>query len=84
MTQLNDAPPVRSASLTGPQLEIAQRLWNLAGLPPVSGYASALLAVGLGSDPVVAERLLSVDFDNATSVADAVDVLRQWRQRTFG
>ncbi|HZX55342.1 MAG TPA: hypothetical protein VFE86_11715 [Ilumatobacteraceae bacterium] len=84
MTQLNDAPSVHSASLTGSQLATAQRLWNLAELPPVSGYGSAILAIGLGSDPVFADSLLSVDFDSAASVADAVDVLRRWRQRTFG
>ncbi|MEP7045877.1 MAG: hypothetical protein ABI949_04310 [Ilumatobacteraceae bacterium] len=84
MTQLNDAPPVRPTSLTGSQLARARRLWRLAELPPVSGYGSALLALGLGSDRVVTDTLSSVDFDNAASVTDAVDVLRQWRQRTFG
>jgi hypothetical protein len=56
----------------------------MAGLPPVSGYGSALLAIAVASDPTLTELLSSVDFDSPGSVADAVEALLQWRQRTFG
>jgi hypothetical protein len=74
---------VRPASPTSSQLATAERLWQLAGLPPVSGYGSALLAIGVASDPTLAEMLPSVRFDDADSVTAAVEALLQWRQRTF-
>jgi hypothetical protein len=61
-----------------------QRLWVLAGLPPVAGYATASLALALASDATLSGMLLSVDLDTVGSVADAVEALLQWRQRTFG
>jgi hypothetical protein len=84
MTHLLEVPTARSASLTSSQLATVQRLWQLAGLPPVSGYGAALLATAVASDPTFADMLPLIDFDNAGSVADAAEALLQWRQRTFG
>jgi hypothetical protein len=75
---------VRTASLTSSQLATTERLWQIAGLPPVTGYGSALLAIGVASDPTLANLLPLVQFDDADSVAAAVEALREWRQRTFG
>ena len=83
MTLLPEAPATRSASLTSAQLATLQRLWHLAGLPPVSGYGTALLASAVASAPTLADMLSSVDLDNADSIADAVEGLLRWRQRTF-
>jgi hypothetical protein len=83
MTNLLEVRFARSASLTSPQLVTMQRLWHIAALPPVSGYGRTFLAVAATSDPALA-NMSSVDFDNAGSVAGAVDALLQWRQRTFG
>jgi hypothetical protein len=74
----------RPASVTSSQLATAERLWQLAGLRPVSGYGTALLAIGVASDPTLADMLPSVDFDDADSVTAAVEALLEWRQRTFG
>jgi hypothetical protein len=75
---------VRPGSLTGSQLAAAERLWQLAGLPPVSGYGTALLAIGVASDPTLADMLPFVQFDDPDSVTAAVEALLEWRQRTFG
>jgi hypothetical protein len=84
MTNLLEVRFARSASLTSSQLVTMQRLWHIAALPPVSGYGSTFLAVAATSDPTLADMSSSVDFDNACSLARAVDALLQWRQRTFG
>ena len=76
-------PSARSASLTSQQLATLQLLWHVAGLPPVLGYGTALLAMSVASDRTLADMLSSVDFDNAGSVADAIEALLQWRQRTI-
>jgi hypothetical protein len=78
-----EATSARSASLTGPQLATLQRLCHIAGLPPVSGYAAAVLAIAVAPDRTLPYMLASVDFDNAVSLADSVEALLQWRQRTF-
>ena len=79
MTPLSEVLSARSASLTSSQLATLNRLWHIAGLAPVSGYGTALLAIAVASDPTLADMLSSVDFDHAGSVADAVEGL----QRTF-
>jgi hypothetical protein len=84
MTLLPEVPRSRSASLTSAQLATLQRLLHLAGMLPVSGYETALLATAVASTPTLADVLCSVDFDDADSVADAVEALLQWRHRTFG
>ena len=78
-----EAPSARSASLTSPELATLQRLWHIAGMPPVSGYGAAILAIAVASDRTLPDMLASVDFDNAASVVDAVETLLRWRQRTF-
>ena len=83
MTVSLDVPSARSATLTTQQLATLQRLWHIAGLPPVLGYGTAVLAISAASDRTLADMLSSVDFDNAGSVADAVEALLQWRQRTI-
>jgi hypothetical protein len=84
MTHQIEVSTVRPASLTSSQLATTERLWQLAGLPPVSGYGTALLAIGVASDPTLSDMLPSVHFDDADSVSAAVEALVQWRQRTFG
>jgi hypothetical protein len=84
MTHQIEVGSVRPASLTTSQLATAQRLWQLAGLPPVSGYGSALLAIGVASDPTLADMLPSVHFDDADTVTAGVEALLEWRQRMFG
>jgi hypothetical protein len=83
MTLQSEAPTARSASLTSPQLATLQRLWRIAGLPPVSGYGAAVLAIAVASDRRLPDMLASVDFDNASTLADSVETLLRWRQRTF-
>jgi hypothetical protein len=83
MTLPLEVPSARSASLTSPQLASLQRIWHIAGLAPVSGYGTVVLAIAVASDWTLADMLASVDFDNAGSVADAVEAVLQWRQRTF-
>ena len=51
MTLTPEVPSARSASLTSAQLATLQRLWHIAGLPPVSGYGIALLAMAVAADP---------------------------------
>jgi len=84
MTHQIEVRSVRPASLTSSQLATAERLWQLAGLPRVWGYGSALLAIGVASDPTLADMLPSVHFDDADSVTAGVEALLEWRQRTFG
>ena len=81
MTTSLEAPPTRSASLTTSQLESVQRVWHIAGLPPTSGYAATCLAMQVASNQTLAATLITVDFDDAESVASAVDKLLQWRQQ---
>ncbi|MCU1399969.1 MAG: hypothetical protein JWN62_3078 [Acidimicrobiales bacterium] len=84
MTRQLEVPAARPASLTSSQLAKVERLWQLAGFPPVSGYGTALLAIGVASDETITDMLPSVNFDDAGSVAPAVEALITWRQRTFG
>ena len=72
-----------SASLTTSHLETVQRVWRIAGLPPTSGYAATFLAIAVATDQTLAATLTTVDFDDADSVANAVEELLQWRQHTF-
>ena len=83
MTLQPELRSARSAGLTRPQLATLQRLWHIARLPPVSGYGASVLAIAAASERTLADMVASVDFDNAASVADAVEALGQWRQRTF-
>ena len=83
MTVSLDVPSARSASLTSQQFATLQLLWHVAGLPPVLGYGTAILAMSVASDRTLPDMLSSVDFDNAGSVADAVEALLQWRKRTI-
>jgi hypothetical protein len=78
-----EVPSARSASLTTQQLATLQHLWHIAGLPPVLGYGTAVLALSVASDRTLGDVLSSVDFDNAGSVADGVEAVLQWRQRTI-
>jgi hypothetical protein len=68
----------RSSSLTTAELGGVQRLWSIAGLPPVSGYGAAIFAVLLAATPALVEMVSSIDFDDAAAVADAVDALLEW------
>ena len=83
MTVSFEAPPARSTSLTSSQLETVQCVWDRAGLPPTSGYAAAFLATAVATNAIPAATLTTVNFDEAESVAAAVEALVQWRQHTF-
>lgn len=83
MTSFPEVPPDRAASLTTSKLETAQHVWDVAGLPPTSGYGTIFLAAAITTDETVAAALNSVDLDDAGSVTDAAEVLLQWRQRTI-
>ncbi len=76
--------PARSATLTTQQLESVRRVWHIAGLPSTSGYATAFLAIAVASNPTLAARLTSVDFDDAESALNAVEELGRWRHHAFG
>src|SRR6476659_3413650 len=78
MTLRIDVPASRLATLTASQLETVQRLWSLAGLPPLTGYGAVFLAIAVGADRAVARRVTSVDFNDPYSVAGAVEALAQW------
>jgi hypothetical protein len=78
MTLRIDVPAGRPATLTAWQLETVQRLWSLAGLPPLTGYGAVFLAIAVGADRAVARRVASVDFNDPDSVAGAVEALAQW------
>ena len=79
-----ETPYARVASLTTRQLAALQRVWQTAGLPPTSGYETAIVAVAVTYDPTLVEVLSSVDLDDTQSVADAVANLLQWRRRVTG
>ena len=83
MTVSLEAPPNRSASLTTSQLETVQRVWDSARLPPISGYAATFLALAVATNPTLAATLTTVNFDEADSVAAAVEALLLLRQRTL-
>jgi hypothetical protein len=83
MTVFREALPVRSASLTTSQLESVQRVWQIAGLPAVSGFAATFLAMAVASAPIVAATLTTVDFDDVESVTNAVNELVRWRAQAF-
>jgi hypothetical protein len=83
MTVSLEAPPTRSASLTTLQLETVQRVWEIAGLAPTSGYSATLQAMAVATNQTLAATLDTVDFDDPDSVSNAVKQLLQWRQRTF-
>jgi hypothetical protein len=80
MTVSLEAPPAQSASLTTSHLEAVQRVWRIAGLPPTAGYAATLLAIAVATNKTLAATLTTVNFDDADSVANAVEELLQWRQ----
>jgi hypothetical protein len=83
MTISLEAAPTRSASLTTTQLESVRRVWHMAGLPPASGYAATFLAVAVVSNQTLAATLITVDFDDADVVANAVEELLRWRHQAF-
>jgi hypothetical protein len=79
-----DATTARQPSLTTAQLAMVQRVWHLAGWPPVSGYGTVVLAVTVAANGPLAATLTTVDFDDASSVAHAVEALccarvRMWK-----
>ena len=83
MTVTIETPPARSASLTTSQLEAVQRVWGIAGLPPISGYGATFFAMAVATNQTLSATLTTLDFDDADSVTNAVEELLQWRQRTF-
>ena len=70
-----------SPGLTAFQLTALARLWEIAGLMPMSGYEGVFLVAAVSSDSGLVHTLSSVDLDDSESVANAVAALLQWRQR---
>ena len=66
--------------MTTSQLDNVLGLWRLAGLAPTTGYGTAILAMAVASNQVLAAALTSVDLEDTTSVACAVKTLKQWLQ----
>ena len=83
MTASREATVARPKNLTTPQLAMVQRVWQIAGWPPVSGYGIVALAATVAADGTLTETLAAVDFDDASSVANAVRALRDSRARTW-
>jgi hypothetical protein len=80
------ATQARSSPVTTSEFAAVQRVWSIAGLPPISGYGAVFLALLLASAPQLVDVVSSIDFDDARAVADAVDALLRWRgdvQRDF-
>jgi hypothetical protein len=65
-------------SLTTSEFTTLQRLWRLAELPPTYGYATAVVAIAVASAHTLAATLAAADFDDAHSVASALEALRNW------
>ena len=68
-------------SLTTAQLEMVQRVWRIAGWPPVTGYGILVLAAVVAANAPLAATLTTVDSDDANAVAAAVEALRCSRGR---
>ena len=83
MTSSLEAAAARPKILTTQQLEIVQRVWQLAGWPPVSGYGMVALAATVGANGPLTATLTSVHFDDASSVANAVKALHESRARMW-
>ena len=60
-----------------------QRVWQLAGWPLVSGYGMVALAATVAANGPLTATLTSVDFDDASSVANAVQALHDARARMW-
>lgn len=58
---------------------MVQRVWQLAGWPPVSGYGIVALAATVAANGPLTATVTSVDFDDASSVANAVKALHESR-----
>jgi hypothetical protein len=79
MTSTLEATASRPRILTAKQLEMVQRVCHLAGWPPVSGYGIVALAATVAANGPLTATLTSVDFDDASSVANAVKALHESR-----
>jgi hypothetical protein len=83
MTTSLEATAARPKILTTRQLEMVQRVWQLAGWSPVSGYGLVALAASVAANGQLTATLTSVDFDDASSVANAVQALHDSRARMW-
>jgi hypothetical protein len=83
MTTSLEATAARPKILTLQQLVMVQRVWQLAGWPPVSGYGMFALAATVAANGPLTATLTSVDFDDASSVAYAVRTLHDARARMW-
>jgi hypothetical protein len=79
-----EAPAARAAGLTTSELETVELIWTTGGLPPISGYATAILAVAVASDPALISTLTAVDFNDVESVEAGVAALLRWREGRTG
>ncbi len=62
---------------------MVQRVWQIAGWPPVVGYGLVALAATVAANGPLTETLTSVDFDDEGSVANAVRALHDSRARMW-
>jgi hypothetical protein len=83
MTPVLDSTAERPKSLTTPQLEVVERVWQLAGWLPVSGYGLFALAAIVAANHTLAATLTSVEFDDPKSVASAVRALHDSREHLW-
>jgi hypothetical protein len=83
MTSSLETTTARPKILTTPQLEMVQRVWQLASWPPVSGYGIVALATAAAANGLLIATLTSVDFDDASSVSNAVKALHDSRTRIW-
>lgn len=83
MTAFREATVERPKILTVPQLAMVLRVWQIAGWLPVSGYGIVALAATVAANGPLTETLTSVDFDDESSVANAVKALHDSRARIW-
>lgn len=75
-----EATATQPRSLTTSQLDVLLRVWRLAGWLPASGYELVLMAAIVAANGPLTATLTSVDFDDASSVANAVSALHDLPQ----
>ena len=83
MTTSLEATAARPKILTSQQLEMVKGVCQLAGWSPVSGYGMVALAATVAANGALTATLTSVDFDDASSVANAVRALHDARARMW-
>jgi hypothetical protein len=79
--QRASAEPVTPTELTAQQMTALERIWGIAGLPPMPGYGGVFRVIAVSSDDGLVQTLSAVDLGDSESVANAAAVLLQWHKR---